>query len=292
MWWNILWAFLLWGMVARPVLAQSTGREIRIDEATSQGLVTADVRASGNSFYGPGTLNATLTNTSGEPLTVVIPQGLRFRSVDTTYQDEIVAVTEHVDLQPGDIQTVPLTSFCGNAHRMAPVAENEYALGEMEPAQMRHLLSEIEQRNLQDDIEGQWAVWSETDDMPTMPTSDFSDVLDILDQSGSQGIIRQVVASAPALDGALVRQLSRLALLKTLLPFLGIALGLLLVMLLLWWLLRRRSPVGPVIPPPTRSGSEPNPKKQPPPQVVSGSSIVHGEPRAKPKVKSDPDAHE
>lgn len=266
-----------------PILAQT--QEIDITSAVADGRIQADVRASGNSFYGPGTLIANLTNQGTESLTIVVPQGLRFRSLDTAYQDEIVAVTERIPLQPGQTVTTPLTSFCGNAHRAAPVAGNEYAIGEMEPARMRHLLSEIEQQNLQDNIQGQWAVWGETDDMPAIPEPDFGDILDLLDSLNSQGVARQVADTAPTMNGALIQDLGRQALLKTLLPYLLAALGLLLLALLLWWLLRRRR-VAPRSAPARRSGSYPDRKK--PKQEVKkpGSSIRHG--RAPSRPKSSP----
>lgn len=263
-------------LLTRPALAQETVPETDIAEAVGQGIVSADVRASGNSYYGPGTLNATLTNASEQPLTVVIPQGLRFRSLDTTYQDEIVAVTERVDLQPGETQTVPLTSFCGNAHRAAPAPDNAYAIGEMETSQLRNLLREIEQKNLQNDIQGQWAVWGQTDDMPAPSLSDFSNVIGFLDETGSQGVGREAAISAPALDGAVLQQLASAALFKTLLPWLLLALGLLLLALLLWWLLHRPTPDA-VSRPADRTGGY-SPKKAPPKTAPrTGESITHGQ---------------
>jgi len=270
---------------AAPIVAQSALQEVDLSAAAAQGLVTADVRASGNSYYGPGTLNATLTNTSAQPLTVVIPQGLRFRSLDTTYQDEIVAVTERVTLQPGETRTVPLTSFCGNAHRAAPIADNPYAIGEMESPRMRNLLNEIERRNLQDDIQGQWAVWQQTDGMPAPSTPDFSDVISFLDNVGSQGVGRQVAISAPVMDGALLQQLGFLSLFKTLLPWLLLALGLLLLLALLWWLLSRRKPVYAPVAPPVQAGSYPQKKKKPQAKGPEGKSITHGRPVDKPRKK-------
>lgn len=263
-------------ILTRPVLAQETQPEMDLSEAVGQGMVNADVRASGDSYYGPGTLNATLTNVGEQPLTVVIPQGLRFRSLDTTYQDEIVAVTERVDLQPGETQTVPLTSFCGNAHRAAPAPDNTYAIGEMETPRLRNLLREIEQQNLQNDIQGQWAVWGQTDDMPTPSSSDFGEVISFLDATGSQGVGRDVAISAPTLDGAVLQQLAWAALFKTLLPWLLLALGLLLLALLLWRLLRRPTPDA-VSRPTDRTGGY-SPKKAPPKTAPrTGESITHGQ---------------
>jgi type II secretory pathway pseudopilin PulG len=263
------------------VLAQAD--EVDIASAVTNNQIQADVEASGNSYYGPGTLMATLENSSSESLTVVVPQGLRFRSLDTTYQDEIVAVTERIPLQPGETATVPLTSFCGNAHRAAPVAGNKYVIGKMEPARMRNLLSEIEQQNLQDDIQGQWAVWGETDDLPTVPTPDFSDVIDLLDELSSQGVVREVAENAPALNGSLLRKLKNFALLKTLLPYVLAILGLLLLALLLWWLLHRRRPPQTISSPSKRSGSPQGSKKRKPKKNDNGSNILHGKPDRKPK---------
>ena len=278
----VIWLMLCSVSIATPVLAQSTTSEVTLSEAIAQGQATADVRASGDSFYGPGTLNATLTNTSAEPLTVVIPQGLRFRSLDTTYQDEIVAITERVELQPGETQTVPLTSFCGNAHRAAPIADNPYAVGEMEPARMRNLLAEIERQNLQDDIQGQWGVWGQTDNMPVPSMPDFSDVLGFLDGTGSQGIGRQIAINAPSLNGTLLRQLAWLSLFKTLLPWLFLALGLLLLALLLWWLLRRRPQPATVSAPSIRQGNYPDKKEKPKAKEPLGKNIIHGQPPRRP----------
>ncbi len=264
------------GMLARPVLAQETSPEMDIGEAVTQGTVAADVRASGNSYYGPGTLNATLTNAGEQPLTVVIPQGLRFRSLDTTYQDEIVAVTERVDLHPGETRTVPLTSFCGNAHRAAPATDNAYAVGELETPRLRNLLKEIENKGLQDNIQGQWAVWGQTDGMPVAPLSDFSDAVALFDSAGSNGVGRQVAISAPTLDGAVLQQLAWAALFKTLLPWLLLAVGLLLLGLLLWWLLRRPT-VAAVSRPADRTGGY-SPKKEAPKTAPrTGESITHGQ---------------
>jgi len=273
----LLWC-LLWGiLLPAQVLAQSPTQEVTLNEAVGQGKVTADVRASGHSYFGPGTLNATLANASEQPLRVVIPQGLRFRSLDTTYQDEIVAVTERVDLQPGETRTVPLSSFCGNAHRAAPAPDNAYAIGEMETPQLRNLLREIEQKNLQNDIQGQWAVWGQTDDMPAPSLSDFSGVISFLDETGSQGVGREVALSAPALDGAVLQQLAWAATFKTLLPWLLLALGLLLLALLLWWLLRRRPTFDGVPRPADRSGSYSPKKAAPKTAPRAGESITHGQ---------------
>ncbi|MBN2003168.1 MAG: hypothetical protein JXA21_07400 [Anaerolineae bacterium] len=258
------------------VLAQETPPEMDIGEAVGQGLVNADVRASGNSYYGSGTLNATLTNTGVQPLTVVIPQGLRFRSQDTTYQDEVVAVTERIPLQPGETVEMPLTSFCGNAHRAAPSTNSSYVVGEMETPRLRNLLKEIENEGLQDNIQGQWAVWGQTDDMPVAPLSDFSDAVALFDSAGSNGVGRQVAISAPTLDGALLQQLAWAALFKTLLPWLLLALGLFLLALLLWWLLHRPTPAA-VSRPTDRTGSY-SPRKEPPKTTPrTGESITHGQ---------------
>ena len=275
-------AFLWLGnLMPQLVLAQTTFQEIDLSAAVAQGLVTADVRASGDSYYGPGTLNATLTNTGTTPLTVVIPQGLRFLSQDTTYQDEIVAITERIDLQPGETRTVPLTSFCGNAHRAAPVADNAYAIGEMEPPRMRALLSEIESQNLEDDIQGQWAVWQQTDGLPTPSRPDFSDVISFLDGLGSQGVSRQVALSAPLMDIGLLQQLAWLSLFRVLIPWLLLALLLLLLLALLWWLLSRRKPMRAPIAPPSRAGSYPEKKEKPKTKRPEGRSITHGRPMDK-----------
>jgi len=262
-----------------PILAQGSPREVDVISAVQQGLVDLNVEATGDSYYGPGTLTLEATNLTGQPLTIVIPQGLRFEGVDTTYQDEIVALPERIDLQPGETKTTELTSFCGNAHRAAPAAGAEYTPGEMEGRQMQQLLSEIEQEGLYDDMEGQWAVWNLTDDMPAMP--DFGEILNDLDALGSTGIVRDVAESAPSIAGPVVRDILRAAWLKAFWWLFPLAIAILLLLLLLWWLLTRNRPTASVYAPERRkSEATRKPKKKRKPQPP-GANITHGRPKPK-----------
>jgi hypothetical protein len=267
-----------------PAWAQEPGQSVDIITAVEQGLVDVSVEASGDSYYGPGTLVMNATNLTGEPLTLHIPQGLRFRSQNTNYQDEIVAVDTDVDLDPGETVTEDLTSFCGNAHRAAPAPNAPYEIGEMEGRQMQNLLKEIEGEGLQDDMEGQWAVWNLTDDMPAIP--DFTEILETLDSMGSDGVIRDVAESTPSIAGPLVRNLLRSALLMTFWWLIPLVIALLLLLLLLWWLLRKRPAPGPVSAPGRREEyrRERKPKTKKPDD--KGADITHGRPRRPPQRKS------
>jgi hypothetical protein len=267
-----------------PAWAQESGQAVDIITAVDQGLVDVSVEASGDSYYGPGTLVMNATNLTGEPLTLHIPRGLRFRSQNTNYQDEIIAVDTYVDLDSGETVTESLTSFCGNAHRAAPAPNTPYEIGEMEDRQMQNLLEEIEEEGLQDDMEGQWAVWNLTDDMPAIP--DFTEILEALDSMGSDGVIRDVAESAPSIAGPLVRNLLRSALLMTFWWLIPLVIALLLLLLLLWWLLRKRPAPGPVSAPGRREEyrRERKPKTKKPDD--KGADITHGRPRRPPQRKS------
>jgi hypothetical protein len=268
-----IWLLLSAALLTVPALAQEQHQEVDIASAVAQGLVDMDVQASGRGYYGPGTLVMNITNLTGQPLTVVIPQGLRFRSEDASYQDEIVATDTRVDLDPGETAATDLTSFCGNAHRASPASGTQYDMGAMEDRQMQNLLSAIEEAGLQDTMEGQWAVWNQTDGMPAMP--DFTRVLDVLDELGSDGVVRDVAESGISISSPLVSNVLRVAWLKTFLWWIVIGAAILLALLLLWWLLRRRPKSGPVGPPGRREGyveRKPKPKKMARP----GADITHG----------------
>jgi hypothetical protein len=188
--------------------------------------------------------------------------------MDIRYQDEIAAVTQRVDLAPGETKTTDLTSFCGNAHRSAPAAGAQYAIGEAENSRMRNLLATIEGRKQQDSPVGQWAVWTLTDNLSITPN-------DAALPSGwsSDAAAREILAGGPLSTSAV-----RWVILTGLARFLWwVLIPLILAALALWWWLSHRPQATAAGKPGARQGSvTPTQSLQKPVVGPSGADVTHG----------------
>lgn len=177
---------------------------VSLSKAITNGWVQVDISGvdgiEGDEFvshYG-ACITATIVNTSGKTLELIIENGRMLSSVDSAVQQMVITKTRHMVLSPGHQQSELLFAMCAEAFDSSPDSDSKFVLGQMAKEKVRKMSEEIEKRNAQNST-GQSAMWVVTDDkeITNIIGNDVS-LVNILRQKASDITGKKMVRYVPS----------------------------------------------------------------------------------------------
>jgi len=124
--------------------------------------VTVQVNGSGLGYYGDS-LRASFVNTTGQPITVTVPIGMRFIPNDSSVQTMIAAGGERIMVPAGESEAL-LKAFCGEMHDSGPNSSDVFTAGERVTGDLLRTVENLNREGRFDNT-GNRVVWSFTDDL-------------------------------------------------------------------------------------------------------------------------------
>lgn len=138
----------LWAHAATPIPLQ---------DAVKNGLVKVTVKGEGG--HTGKVLTLEVTNNERKYITVDIPTGLQFQSVDTNTQDLIITDGAQLVLGAAATRKITLHAMCIKPGKGSPSLGSAFLLGTMAADTLLKLVQFIDEQKYQDGL-GQSAVWT------------------------------------------------------------------------------------------------------------------------------------